>query len=103
VKLTVVDKMDQDIERATRGQKIERVDFGTKIPPAAGPMSSWLALMVRWWNDGRASDAIALASRLGEGWTSEEILGVVSLCDAIDRGEARSDALRARLAQRPAA
>ncbi len=103
VRLTVTDKLDQDVDRATRGQGVERIDFAAKIPAPDGPLAAWLALMVRWWKDGRAREATALASRLGDGWTTEEILGVATLCDAIDRGEARPDSLAARLAQRPAA
>jgi len=47
--------------------------------------------------------AFALAARLGDGWSTEDVLGVTALCEAIDRGEMRPDALEARLAQRPAA
>jgi hypothetical protein len=103
VKLTVIDKVDQDLDRATRGHGIERADFTTRIPALDGPLAPWFALMARWWKEGRASDATGLASRMGDGWTSEDILGVAALCEAIDRGEARPDALAARLAQRPAA
>jgi hypothetical protein len=104
VKLTVTDKLDQDVDRATRGTGIEKVDLVSKTPPApAGPLAAWLALMARWWKAGRAAEAVALASRIGDGWTSEEIAGVVSLCEAIDRGEMHRETLESRLAQRPAA
>jgi hypothetical protein len=103
VKLTVIDKVDQDLDRATRGHGIERADLTSKVAVVEGPLTAWFTVMARWWKDGRAADATALASRLGDGWTTQDIAGVAALCDSVDRGEARPDALSARLAQRPAA
>jgi hypothetical protein len=98
VRLTVLDKFDLDLDRATRGQKIDRLDVTSKAPAPDGPLATWLALMARWWKEGRGAEAAALAARLGDGWTTSGILDVASLCEAIDRGQASVQSLQARLA-----
>jgi hypothetical protein len=98
VRLTVLDKFDQDMDRATRGQKIDRLDLASRTPAPDGPLAPWLALMSRWWNEQRAGEAAVLASRLTDGWTTQGILDVASLCEAIDRGQASVHSLEARIA-----
>jgi hypothetical protein len=98
VKVTVTDKIEQDTIRATRGQGIESIDLAAKVPAAGGPLAAWLALMVRWWGEGRGALGAALADRLGDGWTTGSILQVAALCEAIDRGDERIETLHHHLA-----
>ncbi len=93
VALTVTDKIEQDTVRAIRGHGIESVDFARGVPAAAGPLAPWFALMARWWNEGRGEEAVALADRLGEGWTTSRVLEVAAVCESIDRGERTRNAL----------
>lgn len=104
VRASVTDRIDQETLRATRGQGVECIDVQTA--PAAfapGAIAGWLALMVRWWSEERAAEAVELADKLAGGWTAEEIAHVASLCEAIDRREARPDELDRLLMRRSAA
>lgn len=93
VTLTVTDKIEQDTIRAIRGHGIEAIDFARGVPEPSGALAAWFALMVRWWNAGRGEAAVALADRLGDGWTTTRVLEVVALCEAIDRGDRQPEAL----------
>jgi hypothetical protein len=103
VKATLTDRFDQDIVRSTRGQGIECIDLEAKVPPVGGALAPWLALMSRWWGDKRAVEAVGLADRLSDGWSVGEVLEVAGLCEAIDRGDERADALDELLLRRSAA
>lgn len=93
VKTTVTDRIDQDTVRATRGQGVECIDLEAKRPPPPAPMVAWLDLMSRWWSEGRAADAVALAERVGAGWTVDDLPRIAAIAESADRGELSGEAL----------
>jgi len=103
VKATIGDKIDQDTLRQTRGQNVACIDFEKSVSALAGPLAPWLALVSRWWNEERSEEAIAVADRLGAGWSTDEIVRVAAVCEAIDRKEERPERLDELLAGRNAA
>ncbi|MFN2427865.1 MAG: hypothetical protein ABR587_15620 [Candidatus Binatia bacterium] len=103
VKATLTDRFDQDTVRATRGQGIECIDLQANVPPAAGAIAPWLALMSRWWSEERGAEAVALADRLSGGWSVQEILDIAEMCEAIDRGQESAESLEIYLLRRRAA
>lgn len=99
VKATLIRGLDPEVVRATRGRGTDCLDL-TKQSPVVGEMAPWLALMSRWWNQGRSEEAIDLAQRLAGDWTKEGVLEVAALCEAIDRGERGPEALEALVSGR---
>lgn len=100
---SVISIIDADTTRRTRGQGIECIDLEGKPPAIGGPLQPWFTLVSRWWIEGRAAEAVALADRLTGGWSNEEILGVAALCESIDREEQDAQALGELLQNRNAA
>lgn len=103
VRTTVVERLDLDVQRATRGQRIECLDEAELSVGLAPAWAPWLRLMARWWGTGRTELASRLADRLSAGWDQGAVARLVGLCDAIDRQEEAPDALVSFLMRRAAA
>ncbi|MFN2376469.1 MAG: hypothetical protein ABR538_08020, partial [Candidatus Binatia bacterium] len=103
VRATIVERIEPDVVRATRGQGVDCIDLVAKPVAAGGALAPWFALMQRWWNGQRAGEAVELADRLGGGWSEGEILQVAALGESIDRGESAPEALEALVQGRSAA
>lgn len=101
---TVVDSIDQDTVRSTRGQGVECVDATRVVPAAAtSSLAPWLGLMARWCDEGRTQEAGRLSDGLRAGWKLAEILEVAAVCEAIDRREEKPEKLDLLLSRRSAA
>ncbi len=98
--LYVVESIDFDTRRATRGRPVELLDAADLAGRSLGVLEPWLALMSRWCDEGRAADAVVLAGSLRADQTLAEIFEVARICEAIDRREEQPAALDALLATR---
>jgi len=99
----VVEQIDFEIRRATRGRPVALLVADQLIDWPSGRLGPWLGLMRRWWDEGRGAQAATLADSLRDGWPLPEILEVARLCEAIDRSEEKPEVLEALLASRAAA
>jgi hypothetical protein len=99
---TVVDTIDQDTVRSTRGQGVECVDATRVSTAATSDLAPWLRLMARWCDEGRTEEAARLSDGLRTGWRLAEILEVAALCEAIDRREEKRETLDLLLSRRSA-
>ena len=99
---TIVDSIDQETIRSTRGQGMECVDATRVSTAASSGLAPWLRLMARWCDEGRTEEAARLSDRLRAGWKLAEILEVAAVCEAIDRREERSETLDLLLSRRSA-
>jgi hypothetical protein len=103
VKTTVTDRIDQDTLRATRGQGVECIDLEARSPAPPEPVAAWMALMQRWWGEGRAADAALLADRVVAGWNLADLPRIAAVAASVDRGELSGEALDDFLGSRSAA
>lgn len=103
VTFCVVEQIDVDTRRATRGHPVALLAGDDLAGRSLGILGPWLELMMRWWSEERVGEAIALADSLQVGWSPREILEVAAVCEAIDRHEEDPERLEALLARRAAA
>ncbi len=97
---TIVDSIDQDTVRSTRGQGVECVDATRVSTAGTSHLAPWLRLMARWCDEGRTAEAARLSDGLRTGWGLAEILEVAAVCEAIDRREEGPEALDLLLSRR---
>jgi len=103
VTVTVVDRLDPEIARATRGHGIACIDEGALTARREGPLDAWLRLAGRWLGEGRGVDVVRLANALTGEWDACGIERVAALAEAVDRGHEPAEALSRLLIRRPAA
>lgn len=100
----VVDQIDLDIRRMTRGHAVTLLGADELAGRSLGMLAPWLSLMTRMWEEGRAAEAMALADALRGDCSLQQILEVARLRESVDRGEEKPEVLEtvlSRLAGRP--
>ncbi|HYC56286.1 MAG TPA: hypothetical protein VEL28_15225 [Candidatus Binatia bacterium] len=100
---TVVDDMDQDTLRATRGHGIRCHTAAEvrRLPPSW--LQPWLSMAARWWDEGRAGDIVRVASAMVGTVNAAYVSEVAAMCEAVDRQEKEPAELDWLLARRVAA
>ncbi len=64
LQLSFVTRDGDDLQRAVRGQSLQYHDIATTPQPKTAPYDSWLRLLRRWFETGRAGDVAALTTAL---------------------------------------
>jgi hypothetical protein len=103
VACTIIDEMDQDALRATRGHGIACHSTADVRRAMSAMLRPWLALAARWWDEGRAGDIVRIATAMTGPVSAPYVAEVASLCEAIDRQEREPAELEWLLSRRAAA
>jgi len=103
IECTVVDEMDHDTLRATRGHGITCYSAADVRRHVSSPLRPWLQLVARWWDEGRAGEIVRVAAAMGGSITPAEVAEIAALCEAVDRREKEPAELQWLLARRVAA
>jgi hypothetical protein len=85
IQLAFVDHADHDTVRALPGREVDRLDVTGSPPPLNDqPFESYLALIRRWWSEGRFGDIVQLGSLLTAAIQPEDLPRAAGLCNDID-------------------